>query len=91
MSNTNQLPKTYTPEDVSKIYQLSKNTIYDLISKGEIIAKKIGNVYRIPESSLSFVQNGLDNDIRLMEDDDRKNLPFIQKTLKKVRAEIAGK
>jgi len=91
MSNINQLPKTYTPEDVSKIYQLSKNTIYDLISKGEIIAKKIGNVYRIPESSLSFVQNGLDNDIRLMENDDRKNLPFIQKTLKKVRAEIAGK
>ena len=38
-------PKTYTPEQVAEILQLSKNTIYALISRGEIIAKKLGKVY----------------------------------------------
>ena len=41
-------PRTYTPEQTAEILQLSKNTIYGLISKGEIIAKKVGKVYRIP-------------------------------------------
>src|SRR3989304_9385043 len=61
------LPKTYTPEQVAEILQLSKNTIYDLISRGEIIAKKIGKVYRIPAASLSFVFTGLDEDLQRAE------------------------
>ena len=54
--------KVYTPEEVAGLLKLSKNTIYDLISRGEIIAKRIGKVYRIPASSLSFVFTGLDSD-----------------------------
>ena len=88
MLNTNQLPKTYTPEEVASILQLSKNTIYDLIGKGEIIAKKIGKVYRISQPSLSFVDTGLDYDLYLMEKQDQKNLPQIHDTLKKVRREM---
>lgn len=50
--------KAYTPEQVAEMLQLSKNTVYDLISRGEIVAKKIGKVYRIPRSSLSFILLG---------------------------------
>lgn len=52
-------PKVYTPEQVAEILQLSKNTVYELIKRGEIVAKKFGKVYRIPASSLSFVSGGL--------------------------------
>lgn len=78
-------PKTYTPEQAAEILQLSKNTVYDLISKGEILAKKLGKVYRIPASSLSFVFTGLDFDLYQAEEIDQKNLPKINETLKAVR------
>ena len=55
MINTQTLPKAYTPKQVAIMLQLSKNTIYQLINRGEIVAKKIGKVYRIPVSSLSFI------------------------------------
>jgi putative molybdopterin biosynthesis protein len=80
--------KVYTPEQVAQILQLSKNTIYSLISRGEIIAKKIGKVYRIPESSLSFVFTGLDHDLYKAESEDLKQLPNIQEELKKARTEL---
>lgn len=78
--------KVYTPEQVADILQLSKNTIYDLIQRGEIIAKKIGKVYRVPASSLSFVFTGLDYDLYLAEKEDLRNLPRIQSEIKKVRS-----
>jgi putative molybdopterin biosynthesis protein len=58
ISSTN-INKVYTPEQVAAILQLSKKTVYELIGKGEIVAKKIGKVYRIPASSISFVFTGL--------------------------------
>lgn len=87
ISNQN-LPKVYTPEQVAEILQLSKNTVYDLIGRGEIIAKKIGKVYRIPQSSLSFVFTGLDDDLQSAEKEDLKNLPRIQKELSKIRSKL---
>lgn len=87
ISNQN-LPKVYTPEQVAEILQLSKNTVYDLIGRGEIIAKKIGKVYRIPQSSLSFVFTGLDEDIYKAEQEDLKNIPKIEKALSKVRKQM---
>ncbi len=84
LSNVNNL-KMYTPEQVAQALQLSKNTVYDLISKGEIVAKKLGRVYRIPASSLSFMLTGLDYDLYLKEQEDLKSLPQIEETLKKVR------
>ena len=36
--NTNQ---TYTPEQVAQLLQLSKNTVYELINRGEIVAKNL--------------------------------------------------
>lgn len=87
ISNTSIL-KIYTPEQVAEILQLSKNTVYELIQRGEIIAKKIGKVYRIPQSSLSFVFTGLDQDLIQAEEEDLKNLPKIQKELSKARSKL---
>lgn len=81
-------PKVYTPEQVAAILQLSKNTVYELINRGEIIAKKIGKVYRIPASSISFVFTGLDYDLYKAEKEDVKMLPKIQKALTGVRKSV---
>jgi len=78
--------KAYTPEQVSVMLQLSKNTVYGLISRGEIIAKKIGKLYRIPAASLSFFLTGLDYDLYLADQEDRKNLTRVEKAVKKVRS-----
>lgn len=84
MNNLN----VYTPKQVADILQLSKNTVYELIAKGEILAKKIGKVYRIPSSSLSFIFTGLDYDLVEKENEDKKNLPSIQKAIKKARKKL---
>lgn len=68
--------------------QLSKNTVYDLISRGEIVAKKIGRVYRIPARSISFIFTGLDEDLYQAEQEDLKNLQKIKKELSTVRRSL---
>lgn len=84
----NNLGTVYTPEQVAKMLQLSKNTIYSLINRGEIVAKKIGNVYRVPVSSLSFIFTGLDIDLYRAEMEDNKNLARIKKEIKKARTSL---
>ena len=80
--------KVYTPEQVAQILQLSKNTVYDLIGRGEIVAKRIGKVYRIPASSLSFVFTGLDYDLFKAEKEDLKQLSRVQEEIAKARASL---
>ena len=84
LSNPN-IARMYTPEQIAEALQLSKNTVYELISRGEIIAKKIGRVYRIPASSVSYLFTGLDFDLYSREQEDLKVLPQIKKALKKAR------
>jgi excisionase family DNA binding protein len=81
-------PMTYTPEQVAEMLQLSKNTVYQLINRGEVIAKKIGKVYRIPQSSLSFVFTGMDKDILQAQTEDERNLAKVAKTIKEVRKKL---
>lgn len=81
--------KVYTPEQVAQILQLSKATVYELIKQGEIVGKKIGKVYRIPASSISFVFTGLDYDLFQAEQEDMKELPEIEETLKKARIDLS--
>ena len=88
MINTQVLPTVYTPEQVAAILQLSKNTVYQLISRGEIVAKKIGKVYRIPVSSLSFIFTGLDEDLYNAQKEDLKNLAKVEKELSRVRRNL---
>ncbi len=80
--------KVYTPEQAAEMLQLSKNTVYDLISRGEIIAKKLGRVYRIPARSLSFVFLGLDDDIVRAEEIDLKNIDSIKRELSTARTSL---
>ncbi len=78
-------PKVYTPEQVADMLQLSKNTIYELINRGEIVVKRIGKVYRIPVTSLFFAFSGLDYDLYQAEQIDLEKLPKIQQELSKAR------
>lgn len=80
--------KAYTPEQVAEMLQLNKATIYDLISRGEIIAKRIGKVYRIPASSISFVFTGLDADLLDAQGEDLKKLSEIETEISKARAKL---
>jgi excisionase family DNA binding protein len=89
MLNTALEPtRVYTPDQVAQMLQLSKNTVYELISRGEIVAKKIGKVYRIPAASIAFIFTGLDYDLYQMDQEDQKYLPRIEKALKEVRSEL---
>lgn len=88
MFNNANIMKVYTPEQVAGILQLSKSTIYGLIERGEIVAKRIGKVYRIPASSISFAFTGLDFDLYKAEEEDKKSLSLIQKELTKARSVI---
>lgn len=81
-------PRTYTPKQVAEILQLSKNTVYELISRGEVIAKKIGKVYRIPQSSISFVFTGMDQDILRAQKKDEMNLKKVDRIIRKVRKKV---
>lgn len=78
----------YTPEQVAEMLQLSKNTVYDLIGRGEIVAKRIGKLYRISAASLSFFFTGLDDDLYLADLKDREQLSAVKDELGKVRAEM---
>lgn len=80
--------KVYTPEEVAQMLKLSKNTVYDLINRGELVAKKIGKVYRIPANSLSFMFTGLDYDLYQAEKEDIQNLDKVQKAIKNVRKNL---
>ena len=81
-------PKVYTAEQVAEMLQLSKNTIYELINRGEIVAKKIGKVYRIPATSVFFAFSGVDYDLYRAEEADLEKLEKIEKELAKVRAKL---
>ena len=82
--NTQTL-KTFTPEQVAEILQLNKNTVYDLIKKGEIIAKKIGKSYRVPITSIAFTISGLDYDLLKAQQEDLKNIAIVEEELKRAR------
>jgi excisionase family DNA binding protein len=85
---SNTIPDSvYTPEQVATMLQLSKNTVYDLISHGDLVAKRFGRVYRIPASSLSFMFTGLDSDLYAAEQVDRASITQIHKELSAVRSE----
>lgn len=81
-------PVAYTPEQAAEFLQLSKNTIYELINRGEIVAKRLGRVYRIPRASLSFVFTGLDDDLLRAELADGRNLDKVERELDLARKKL---
>ncbi len=83
--------KAYTPEQVAEMLQLSKNTVYDLINRGEIVAKKFGKVYRIPAVSLAFLFTGMDEDLYQAQLEDEKNLNKANAVIRDVRKQLWAK
>ncbi|MBU4210852.1 helix-turn-helix domain-containing protein [Patescibacteria group bacterium] len=82
------LSQALTPEQVADNLQVNLATVYRMIDKGEILAKKIGKrLYRISPVWLSWLMNGLDFDILKMEKEDEKSLDKINRVLKQVRME----
>ncbi len=76
----------YTPEQFARVLQVSRRTVYNWIKKGEVEAKRIGRVYRIP---IRFGErDNVVDEFKLLELEDKKNLGWIQKELKKVRKEM---
>lgn len=88
MLSTLHTTKAYTPEQVAEMLQLSKNTVYDLINRGEIMAKKFGKVYRIPAISLSFLFTGMDADIYKAQMEDEENMAHVNDVLSDVRKKV---
>jgi len=88
MFDTKTISKLYTPEQVGDILQLSTNTVYSLIKRGEIIAKKIGKVYRISANSIFFAFSGLDADLFQKQQEDFSNLSLIEKELTQARKNL---
>jgi excisionase family DNA binding protein len=88
MLSTIDTTKAYTPEQIAEMLQLSKNTVYGLIGSGEIVAKKIGKLYRISAPSLSFFFTGLDYDLYQADQEDRKKLPDVEDEVAKVRSSL---
>ncbi len=88
MLNAINVNKAYTPEQVAEMLQLSKNTVYQLINRGEIVAKKIGKLYRIPAPSLSFFFTGIDFDLYQADQEDRKRLSKVEQEISRVRSDV---
>jgi len=84
--STNIIPDAvYTPEQVATMLQLSKNTVYELIGRGELVAKRFGRVYRVPASSLNFMFTGLDADLYSAEQIDLASIDRVHQELAAVR------
>lgn len=75
--------QVFTSAQVAEILQVNINTVYKLINKGEIIAKRLGKIYRIPASSISFAFTGMDYDIYSAQQKDLANLGRINKATKR--------
>ena len=89
LMNTQNISKVYTPEEVAGMLKVTENAVYKLINSGEIVAKKVGDVYRIPGASIYYIFTGLDYDLYKAEKEDKKNIPLVGKELSKVRSEFS--
>lgn len=49
--------QTYTPDEIAKLFKISKHTVYELIKRGELNAFKIGNKMRIEQSEVERFMN----------------------------------
>ena len=52
MNDPNPVPVLYTVDDVCRLMQLSRPTVYSLINSGQLASFKIGSNRRVPSSSI---------------------------------------
>ncbi len=48
---------TYTPDDIAKMFKISKHTVYELIKRGELNAFKVGNKMRVNPEEVERYKN----------------------------------
>ncbi|OIJ14647.1 excisionase [Anaerobacillus arseniciselenatis] len=48
---------TYTPDEIAKMFKISKHTVYELIKRGELNAFKVGNKMRINREEVDRYKN----------------------------------
>lgn len=59
MAEKNTTPRTYTPEELAEILQVTKRTVYSYIKAGKIRAIKIGKYWRTSQKALDdFLNTG---------------------------------
>ncbi|MGG0717329.1 helix-turn-helix transcriptional regulator [Robertmurraya massiliosenegalensis] len=49
--------ETYTPDEIAKLFKISKHTVYELVKRGELQAFKVGNKMRIDKSEVERFKN----------------------------------
>lgn len=49
--------EAYTPDEVAKLFKISKHTVYELIKRGELQAFKVGNKMRIEQHEIERFKN----------------------------------
>ena len=53
----------YTPQEVADLLKIKKNTVYELIKRGELKCSKIGKQFRIRKDELDEYSNSSNNEI----------------------------
>jgi putative molybdopterin biosynthesis protein len=51
--------QTYTPDEIARIFKISKHTVYELIKRGELRAFKVGNRMRIEQSEVDLFKKNM--------------------------------
>src|SRR4051794_33705967 len=49
--------ETYTPDEIAKMFKISKHTVYELIKRGDLRAFKVGNKMRIDQDEVDRYKN----------------------------------
>ena len=52
--------ETYTPDEIAKMFKISKHTVYELIKRGDLRAFKVGNKMRIDQDEVSRYKNQME-------------------------------
>ena len=52
------MEKILTPAEVADVMRLNRRTVYKLLESGELRGRKVGRVWRIPESAISEYMEG---------------------------------
>ena len=67
--NNKSQPKLLSPNEVCSCLNIGRNTMYRLLQSGKIPAFRIGNRWKIPESSITkFIDNQIET---------RKEFPYV--------------
>ncbi|WP_059172177.1 helix-turn-helix transcriptional regulator [Bacillus sp. FJAT-27445] len=77
--------KAYTPDEVARIFQISKHTVYEMIKRGELHAFKIGNKMRIEHDEIERYKDSMKAPARKPASEQPQ-----QESSRQIQARLAG-